>query len=135
MKTIVLYIALLMAACGQSTGPAKAAPAGTVEPTMGTAYFFGFDAERITGIPEEQIEEYGCLFEVRRDDFLKSLLPNSVGSGEYNRYDVRAKVLLVKTVYFVDHAGIVAQGKDRFLIDKKLFQSVLKPLGKCPPDK
>ena len=98
---------------------------------IGKAYVFGFNIERITGIPEIQMEEYGCLYDISRDSFI-SLLQVGRNMQEYQDLNVRAKVIFNNDVYFIDRYGIVRNGVNYFSIDTKKFELLLTRKRKCP---
>ncbi len=96
-------------------------------------YYVGFDVELITGIPEHQIEEYGCLYKINQKDFEQSLLTDkeSTKNIRYEKLDVRAKVIFPDRTYFVSHTGVVNTGKDFVLLDKTKFANRLISFKKC----
>lgn len=100
----------------------------------GTVYYFEFEIERIAGIPEQQMEEYSCVYTISRQKFIP-LLREDVSLGKkYNRSDVRAKVVFKdEEPYFVSREGIVRHGSKFFMLSKQDFVSRLTYVkeGKC----
>lgn len=84
-------------------------------------YYFGFEIQRIAGIPEQQIEEYGCRYVTSKSKFLKLLsISHSQNDLHYEKLDIRAKVIfLAGASYYIDRDGIVRSGDQYFVIDKK----------------
>lgn len=100
----------------------------------GTAYYFAFEIERITGIPEHQIEEYGCVYTVDRQAFLGLLRKPEPGQPlHYDKADVRAKITFREAEYFINRGGVARAGNEFFLLDKGRFVALLSPTvpGKC----
>jgi hypothetical protein len=99
----------------------------------GLVYYFGFEIQRITGIPEHQMEEHGCLYKINRKDFEKSLLTDkeTTKNLHYEKLDVRAKIIFPDRYYFVSRAGVVNTGNGYVLLDKKSFVDHLVSLKKC----
>ena len=98
---------------------------------IGKAYVFGFDIERMTGIPEHQIEEYGCLYKISGLKFI-SLLKSETSPAKYIKLDIRAKVIFNNKVYFIDRFGVVRSDTKFFSIDTTKFMLLLIGKGKCP---
>lgn len=134
MKYISLCFSLFLIACAHAGDGAEMKPPMPLQDNQGLVYYFGFEIERITGIPEHQMEEYGCLYKISREDFEKSLLTDigTTKNLQYNKLDVRAKVLFAKKHYFIDHSGVVSTGTGHVSLDKKKFVSHLTPIQKCP---
>lgn len=130
MKLLKLCALLLLIGCSQ-IGEAQAPGSGRSE--EGLVYYFGFDIERITGIPESQIEDYGCLFKITQNNFQESLSAAEGGATKYNKLDVRAKAVFGNKQYFLDRSGIVRTGDRYFSLNKKSFVSHLLPVRKCSP--
>jgi hypothetical protein len=99
----------------------------------GLVYYFGFEIERATGIPEHQMEDHGCLYKISREDFEKSLLTDKEAAKNlhYEKLDVRAKVIFPDRTYFISRAGVVNTGRNYVLLDKKKFVDRLVSLKKC----
>lgn len=133
MKYICLCLSFFLIACAQARDGTEMKQPVPLQDDQGLVYYFGFKIERITGIPEHQIEEYGCLYKINREDFEKSLLPDTEAtkSLRYNKLDVRAKVVFAKKHYFIDRAGVVSTGTGYGLLDKKKFVSHLTLIRKC----
>ena len=132
-KNIVLCLSLLFTACihtGNGTDMKETMLSQTDE---GLVYYFGFEIERITGIPEHQMEDHGCLYKISREDFEKSLLTDkeSIKNLHYEKLDIRAKIIFSDRHYFVSRAGVVNTGKGYVLLDKKKFVDHLVSLKKC----
>lgn len=102
--------------------------------SRGMVYYFGFDIERITGIPEHQIDQYGCRYTIEKEKFI-SLLKNAPDtSSRYDRRDIRAHIVFSDNEqYFVNQEGIVRYGDRYFTLGKSDFIKLLSPLraGKC----
>ena len=133
MKYISLCFSLFLIACAQAGGGTEMKQPMPLQDDQGLVYYFGFEIERITGIPEHQMEEYGCLYKISREDFEKSLLADTEATKNlrYNKLDVRAKVVFAKKYYFVDRTGVVSTGTGYALLDKKNFTSHLTLIRKC----
>ena len=133
MKFISLCLSLLLIACAQAGDGTELKQDMPLQDNQGLVYYVGFDVELITGIPEHQIEEYGCLYKINREDFEKSLLtdPETTKNLHYEKLDVRAKVVFTDKSYFISRAGVVNTGKGYVLLDKKKFVSHLVPIKKC----
>jgi len=90
-------------------------------------YFFGFDIQRITGIPEADIASSGCAYiaDARRLTTLLALSPAS--SRAYESRDVRAKVIGLEGVdFYVDASGVAKVGARTVDIDKTAFSQLLE---------
>ena len=74
MKYINLCLSLFLIACAQAGDGTEMKQAMPLQAGQGLVYYFGFEIERITGIPEHQMEDHGCLYKISREDFEKSLL-------------------------------------------------------------
>jgi hypothetical protein len=97
-----------------------------------TAFFYGFDVERITGIHETEIESYGCKYTV--DDLLIKKSFSLIGVNEKSSYDhenVRAKVILDGEIYFIDKAGNARSSKDSYVVDKEIFIGLITLEKNC----
>jgi len=94
---------------------------------QGTASYFGFEIERMTGIPEQQMSEYGCLYHIDKPSFLAILKKASSGEvSSYNKSNVRARIDFPgMAIYFVDYQGIVRNGGDFYVVDRSKFASLL----------
>ena len=77
MKYISLCLSLFLIACVQAGDGAEMKQPTPSQDDQGIVYYIGFEVELITGIPEHQIEEYGCLYKISREDFEKSLLADA----------------------------------------------------------
>jgi hypothetical protein len=133
MKLVNLCFVILLIACSHASTEVLAEQSMTKQSDQGLVYYFGFEVERITGIPENQIEQYGCKFSISRNDFEQSLLtaPDQVANIQYNKLDIRAKAIFLDKQYFIDRAGVVSDGQRYVLLNKVKFASHLKSVGKC----
>jgi len=133
MKYISLCLSLFLIACAQTGDGSEIKQVIPLQTDQGLVYYFEFEIERITGIPEHQMEDHGCLYKISREDFEKSLLtdPETTKNIQYEKLDVRAKVVFADKYYFISRAGVVNTGKDYVLLDKKMFVSHLVSLKKC----
>lgn len=133
MKFTSVCIAVLLTACSGFGSEAEAEQSMTTQTDHGRVYYYAFDIERITGLHESEIEQYGSQFCIGRHDFEQSMLtaPERVNNLQYNKLDVRAKVVFPDKQYFIDHAGVVSGGQEYILLDKGKFIGYLKPVRKC----
>jgi hypothetical protein len=102
-------------------------------PTATTAlvYYFDFDIDTNAGLHQEQVEEDGCVYTVAKSEFLKALVPASKVDAPYNKFVVKAVVKFSSDEsYLVDIDGHVSLNKRQFLIDKKVFVTMLQPVFK-----
>jgi hypothetical protein len=110
---------------------------GADYPSKGIAYYMDFRIELYAGLHEENVDKSGCLYIVKRSDFLKSLVderPNEYLAKMYWHFDVRAKVVFQMDIpYFISRGGVVRHGDDYYHLDKELFVKSLELLS-CPPD-
>jgi hypothetical protein len=129
-RLIVTYVLLLTSFSAAATETKQAV---SLQAGQGLVYYFGFEIERITGIPEHQMEGHGCLYKISQEDFEKSLLTDKEAAKNlhYEKLDVRAKVIFSDRTYFISRAGVVNTGKDYVLLDKKKFVDRLVSLEKC----
>ncbi|MEI2456429.1 hypothetical protein [Lysobacter firmicutimachus] len=142
MKNIVTSIAFstlaLLGCSKQQALPTTGSPEITTElkettsTAIGTVYFFGFDVPRITGIPEQEMEKYGCKFKIKESDLLAAMalsqpdpLPN------YNALDVRAKISFPNGALYIDHQGVMSWDGKFSLIDKAKFSKALTEPEPC----
>jgi hypothetical protein len=133
MKYISLCLSLFLVACAQAGDSAEMKQATPLQTDQGLVYYFGFEIQRITGIPEHQMEDHGCLYKISREDFEKSLLTDneSTKNLHYEKLDVRAKIIFSDRHYYISRAGVVNTGKGYVLLDKKKFVDHLVSLKKC----
>ena len=133
MKYINLCLSLFLIACAQAGDGTEMKQAMPLQAGQGLVYYFGFEIQRITGIPEHQMEDHGCLYKISREDFEKSLLTDkeSIKNLHYEKLDIRAKIIFSDRHYFVSRAGVVNTGKGYVLLDKKKFVDHLVSLKKC----
>lgn len=99
-----------------------------------TVYYFGFDIERITGIPEHQIDKYGCRYTIERNKFISLLANAPAMRSKYDQRDIRAHISIsADEQYFVNREGIVRFGERYFILEKTDFVNLLSPhrTGKC----
>lgn len=94
---------------------------------QGVVYYFGFEIPRITGIPEEQIQDYGCVYGIDQGQFTAVLhKAEAQDKLRYKKSDVRAKVVLPDgSEYFVNGEGVVRWNDSWFILDKKRFVGLL----------
>jgi hypothetical protein len=102
---------------------------------VGLVYFVDFNLQTITGYHEENMEQYGDKFCVRKSDFLTILLPKKQNTQEigfsYNKHHVKAKINFRSSEnYYIDHAGEVRFDSMFFTVDKAAFNHILTPLKK-----
>jgi hypothetical protein len=98
---------------------------------VGRVSYYGFDVQRITGLLEEEIDDYGCPFEISRSNFDRTIVPLS-GNQTYNSRDVRAKVVFGVDVFYIDRFGVgKASNGSAFAVDKTAFVSALVSAGSC----
>lgn len=97
-------------------------------------YYFDFDIQRVTGIPEEGeygIERYS-QYQMNREDFNNSILYEDKlldAKIPYDSSDVRAKVIFNKfEYYFIDNKGYFKGVGSYGKVDKKIFSNSLKIL-------
>jgi hypothetical protein len=96
---------------------------------IGKVYFYGFDIQRITGLHENEIEKYGCLYELNKYEFI-SLLRAEPGA-KYQKLDIRAKAVFGNDIYFIDREGIVRNDINYYSIDRKKFKLLFSQIGRC----
>lgn len=123
-RSSLLGLWALMAACNpQDDASGQVADVGRVS-------YYGFDVQRITGLLEQEIDSYGCPFEISRRDFDRAIVPLS---GEaYNPRDVRAKVVFGADVFYIDRFGVgKAPNGDAFAVDRTAFVNALVSTGSC----
>ncbi|MDR3324039.1 MAG: lysophospholipase [Zoogloeaceae bacterium] len=100
--------------------------------TRGIAYYFGFEIERATGIPEAQMEQYGCRYTLTRKDFLVSLTEDKTATYDQTRgrFNVRAKVMFPgEAPWFISYDGLGRQEARFFIADKQKFRASLTFVG------
>lgn len=91
---------------------------------VGVVYYYGFDIERITGITEPMIVEYGDLYYISSTDFLNYLSPST--SRNYQSNDIRAKICFYRdNCFYVDKDGFVRNKKKFYILDKIRFEKGL----------
>lgn len=118
-------MALLVFACV----PADNASSQRAQP-VGTVRYYGFDIQRITGLLEREIDQYGCPFEIARSDFDRVILGRA--DQAYNPNDVRAKVVFGTETIYIDRFGVARRvGGEDFSIDKAAFAKALTATGTC----
>lgn len=106
---------------------ALSAPAVIHKEHSNKVFYFSFDIDRLTGIPEHQIEEYGCLYNIKiTQQRFESMLAMPSCKFSYDERDVRAKVIFDDIQpYFINIDGVVRHGDNFFIIDKKEFENNL----------
>jgi hypothetical protein len=98
---------------------------------VGRVSYYGFDVQRITGLLEQEIDDYGCPFEISRSKFDRAIVPLS-GDQAYNARDVRAKVAFGAEVFYIDRFGVgKTPNGDTFAVDKAAFVGGLVSTGSC----
>lgn len=133
MKLYSICLAILLIACTRSTTGEAADQPLSKKTEQGLVYYYAFEIERITGLHESEIEQYGSRYCITRDDFKQSLLtaPERVKNLQYDKLDVRAKLVFSDKQYLIDRMGVVRGGQEYVLLDKEKFVSHLKSIGKC----
>jgi hypothetical protein len=128
-KTPLIALLLMLVACVPSeTVSSQAAD------EIGRVNYFDFEIDRITGILEEEMGNYGCLYEISRSAFDRSVLPEQPAGERYDSRDVRAKVVFSSRTIYIDRRGIAkAVGGEEFSIRKDVFVSALTAIGRCDP--
>lgn len=108
-------------------GAAQASDEQQMKPTGPDAriYYFGFEIKRITGIPEAQIDAYGCLYKGNSDQLRQLLTAAPPSKVDYQPFDVRAKIILAQDVWYIDSNGVAKLGGKAVAIDKALFVGLL----------
>jgi hypothetical protein len=93
----------------------------------GVAYYFDFNVPRMVGIPESQMESYGCTYAVSKEDverLIRTSPPSS--SGAYESKDVRVKMEFKDGhTYYVDSSGVIRDGARYFSGDKEGIAKVI----------
>lgn len=129
---LVWAIALTTAACSAGAQQVH----DVAKPRFGClVYHYGFNVERITGIPEEQIEQYGCRYRVPEPQFLSLLRgPNSAWRDDYEPRNVRAKVVCGegRDVHYIDRDGRVRVRDRYFTISRDELVRILPEPESCP---
>jgi hypothetical protein len=98
---------------------------------IGVVHYFDFEIERYSGLRESDMEKYGCIYIITRDDFLHTIKKQTIKSL-YHRYDIRAKVVFPnEKPYFISRDGISRHGNNFYSVDKNKFEEYLK-LIYCP---
>lgn len=87
-----------------------------------TVYYFDFAIHRMAGIPEKEMESYGCVYK-GNFEVLNGLVETAPLSDEpYEPNDVRAKVIGAQgKAFFIDSHGISMRGSESVKIDRALF--------------
>lgn len=131
MKISALLLVGLLVACGDSTSQTAKTQPGKSE--QGVAYFYDFLIERITGLHEDEIERYGRKHCIDRAEFEKILKFSQSGpvDEQYNRLDVRAKVVFSDRSYFIDRFGVVSTGHGYLSVDTEEFSKVVARPDAC----
>lgn len=113
--------------------PQRAATSKRASPNQtGTVYFFGFDVPRVTGIPEHEMEKFGCKFKITEPDLIAAMAsPQPPHVPDYNALDVRAKISFPKETYYIDHQGVLYKQGRPLLIDKAKFNDALMEPEPC----
>jgi hypothetical protein len=125
----LLPLVLLFTACM----PSENASSQAASESVGRVWYYGFDVQRITGLLEEEIERYGCPFEIARAAFDHAAESERAAAQPYNSRDVRAKIVFGSETVFIDRFGAARRvGGEEFLVDKKLFVDSLVAAGPCP---
>jgi hypothetical protein len=92
--------------------------------------YFDFDIQRLTGIPESEMWDYGCHYLVDRQPVLDLLGHAVVASAEvYEAKDIRAEIHLQHNhAVFISRTGIARDGQKYLTIDKLAFAALLAPI-------
>lgn len=123
---LLLLVALVGAACSSAENAS-----GQKAQLTGVARYYGFDIERITGLLEQEIDEYGCRFEISKQDFDRAVLSRAPAQA-YNPNDVRAKVVFGSKTIYIDKSGVARKpGGPEFLVDKAAFVKALVAKENC----
>jgi hypothetical protein len=125
---IIIFILGLFTIVGACSNGAESPKSRNSEVVV---YYYWFDVERITGIPEHQIEVYGCLYSAEKEGILNSISLIEVNNINYDSSDVRAKIILEEKVFFIDYKGVVKSDNNFFKVDKASFVKSLKPVANC----
>lgn len=93
----------------------------------GIVHYFDFDVPRMTGIPEGQMESYGCIYTLEREKFDALIKSGKLSSSfEYKDKDIRAKVKFKNgRTYYIDSSGIIRDGGKFFISDKKEIEKLI----------
>lgn len=119
------FVLLLLPAVAVSNGDRK------ISDVNGNVRYFGFEIERIAGIPENQIDQYGCNYTIQQSDFVSLLRSDDDLEKKYDKLDIRARVSFSDDCqYFINPEGIVRQGKKYYVINKDDFVRLLTPTKK-----
>jgi hypothetical protein len=133
MRFSSVCCAMLLAACGSPTSQTEATEPVPKQTEQGKVHYYDFSIERITGLHENEVEQYGSKYCINRLDFeqLLRMAAEQVASEQYNRLDVRAKIVFGNRTYFIDRTGAVRSGLGYAALDKKKFAAVLRSDGEC----
>jgi hypothetical protein len=113
--------------------PSENASSQAASESVGRVRYYGFDVQRITGLLEEEMERYGCPFEIAREAFNRAARSERSAAQPYNSKDVRAKIVFGSETVFIDRFGVARRvGGEEFSIDKDLFAASLVAAGPCP---
>ena len=106
-------------------------PFALVLRTEAVIYYYGFEIERITGIHEEEIEKLGCSYSADSDAIASALTRADSDNANFDRRDIRAKIVMQGDSFYVDRAGIVRQGDRYFRLDRARFIASLTQVDSC----
>jgi len=113
--------------------PGEDASSQAPSANVGRVWYYPFARERITGLHEEEIDRYGCPFEVARDAFDRAVSSRRPDTPSYDSRDVRAKVVFGSETVFIDRFGAARRvGGEEFFVDTELFAAALVAAGSCP---
>jgi hypothetical protein len=116
--------------------PSENASSQAASENVGRVRYYGFDVQRITGLLEEEMERYGCSFEITREAFNRAALSERSAAQPYNSKDVRAKIVFGSETVFIDRFGAARRvGGEEFSVDKELFAASLVAAGPCPENR
>lgn len=108
---------------------------GIASEPQAEGYVYSFGIDRISGLAEGDLGEYGCRAFISEKKFLDMLKGVQTVGQKYDSMDVRAKFSLDDgRVYFVDRQGFVREGKSYFSVDTKWLEQALSviPSNSCP---
>ena len=112
----LIPLVLLVTACVAGEHASSQAVAASV----GRVWYYSFERQRITGLLEEEIERYGCPFEITKEAFDRATASER-SEAPYNPQDVRARIIFDSETIFIDRFGLARRiGGEEFLVDKKL---------------
>lgn len=135
IHTTARALALVLAFAG-GLGEARAseavAPASTVRDAR--IYYFGFEVQRMTGIPEGQMASVGCVYSADSTQLRQLLIASPPSWARYEPGNVRAKIEMPQEAWYIDANGIAKIGEKTVLVDRTAFVRLLSldPGTPCP---